>query len=102
MAYSSETLYWQSFKIEVRYDPDPFNIAQHGSEVMAHIEVRTLCPEGAALPITKTGYRSHFTPKSNLDDYQTVAEFIREWLEYAAQSEEWKRTQDEARQFNLF
>lgn len=102
MAYIIETFIWQSYEIEVRYDPDPFNTASHTGEAMSHIEIRTITPEKAALPITATGYKSHFTPEGNLDDYENPVAFVREWLDHEAQSEEWKIAQNEARQMNLF
>ena len=102
MAYTSETLIWQSYEIEVRYDPDPFNVASHNGEAMSHIEIRTLKPDKAALPITETGYKSHFTPKGNIDEYETPAAFVKEWLDYEAQSEDWKVARENDRQMSLF
>lgn len=102
MAYTSETLIWQSYEIEVKYDPDPFNLNSSGREAMAHIEIRTLKPVKAALPITETGYKSHFTPKGNIDEYETTAAFVKEWLNYEAQSEDWKVARENDRQMSLF
>lgn len=102
MAYTTETLIWQSFKIEIRYDPDPFNIASYTGEAISHIEIRAIMPENAALPITETGYRSHFTPKGNIDEYDSAVEFVKAWLDHKAQSEEWITLQENARQLNLF
>lgn len=69
---------------------------------MSHIEIKTVKPEKAALPITDTGYKSHFTLKGNIDEYETPAAFVKVWLDHAAQSEEWKIIQDKARQMSLF
>ena len=102
MAYTSETLIWQSYEIEVHYDPDPFNLVSGHQEAMAHVEIRTLMPAKAALPITETGYRSHFTPKGNIDEYGSAVEFVRRWLDYEAQSEAWRIAQENARQLSLF
>lgn len=102
MAYTTETLIWEVQEIEIKHDPDPFNMASHNREAMSHIEIRTVNPEKAALPITETGYKSHFTPKGNLDEYENPVAFVKAWLDHAAQSEEWKTAQDEARQMSLF
>jgi len=102
MAYTSETLIWQAQEIEVRYDPDPFNLVSCHQEAMAHVEIHTLKPEKAALPITETGYRSHFTPKGNIDEYDSAVDFVRAWLNHEAQSEAWKMAQENARQLSLF
>ncbi|PCI52700.1 MAG: hypothetical protein COB36_14560 [Alphaproteobacteria bacterium] len=58
--------------------------------------------QGAALPITETGYRSHFTPLGNIEPYGDAVTFVKEWLDHAGQSEDWKILQDEARQMSLF
>lgn len=102
MAYTTETLIWQSYVIEVRYDPDPFNMVSHNGEAMSHIEIRTVNPEKAALPITETGYKSHFTPRGNIDEYDSPVVFVKEWLDHEAQSECWKNAQNEVRQMSLF
>lgn len=102
MAYTTETLIWQSYEIEVRYDPDPFNLTSSDREAMSHIEIRTITPEKAALPITKTGYKSHFTPTGNIDNYETPVAFVKEWLNYEAQSEDWKVALENSRQMSLF
>ncbi|PCI21053.1 hypothetical protein COB64_00845 [Candidatus Wolfebacteria bacterium] len=102
MAYTTETLIWQSYEIEVRYDPDPFNLTSSDREAMSHIEIRTIKPVKAALPITGTGYKSHFTPKGNIDEYATPAAFVKEWLEHEAQSEDWKIARESDRQLSLF
>ncbi len=102
MAYTSETLIWQSFEVEVRYDPDPFSLASRHQEAMAHVEIHTIQPEKAPLPITETGYRSHFTPKGNIDEYDSAVEFVKAWLDHEAQSEEWRIVQENARQLCLF
>jgi len=102
MAYTSEMLIWQVYEIEVRYDPDPFSLVSCHQEAMAHVEIRTLKPENAPLPITETGYRSHFTPKGNIDKYDSAVDFARAWLDHEGQCKEWKTVQEEARQLSLF
>lgn len=47
MAYTSEMLIWQVYEIEVRYDPDPFNLASRHQDAMAHVEIRTITPKKA-------------------------------------------------------
>lgn len=69
---------------------------------MAHVEIRTLMPEKAPLPITETGYRSHFTPKGNIDEYGSAMEFVKAWLDHEAQSDSWKIAQENSRQLSLF
>ncbi len=102
MAYTLETFIWQSYEIEVRYNPDPFNLVSRHQEAMAHVVIRTLDDKKAPLPITETGYKSHFVPKGNIDEYGSAVEFVRNWLDYEAQSEAWRIVQENARQLSLF
>jgi hypothetical protein len=67
-------------------------------DTMCHIEVR--CDQ--AIPITETGYRSHFMPLLNLEDYGCYVAYVEAWLEEAAQSKSWKVLDEAKRQGNLF
>ena len=102
MPYTCETLQWQSFDIEVRYHPDPFHLTSRGQAAMAHIEIRIIKPARAALPITETGYRSHYTPKAIVDGFDSPGVFVVEWLEVAAQAENWQAALADQRQLCLF
>jgi len=44
---------WQRIEIEAAYKP-------RYNSIIAHLEIRSISPERAALPITPTGYLSHF------------------------------------------
>ena len=101
MTYSIKTIIWQSYTIEVRYAADPFNMASHNREAMSHIEIRTITPENAAIPITETGYKSHFIPKIALDDYETPEAFVKAWLDHDARSADWRDAEENARQMSL-
>jgi phage head maturation protease len=70
--------------------------------VTQHIEVRS--QEKRILPITETGYRSHF-----MNGAEALAEFENDpvafvmwWLDEAAQDPTWKRKEEEDRQGSLF
>ena len=39
MAYTSENLIWQSYEIEVRYDPGPYNLSLRHEKAMTHVEI---------------------------------------------------------------
>ena len=68
---------WRGIEIEVSHTKGFLN--SH----LDHIEVRAKEP----LPITATGYRSHFLDPSDLDDYKDVEDFVRYWLE--AEAKDW-------------
>lgn len=86
----------QNIKIEVLYFPLKFG-------VISHFEVRALNPRGAPLPITKTGYRSHFFHPESVDFSECgVVAFITDWLDTEAEKPDWKECVEVTRQYALF
>lgn len=65
-----------------------------------HIELRI--PDGHILPVTETGYRSHFLPSGIVQEYGGVESFVRAWLDHEAERPDWKIRKDAARQMSLF
>ena len=51
---------WSDISIEIRYEPNWLNL-DIGYDT-AHLAIVSIAPDRAPLPITETGYRSHFTP----------------------------------------
>ena len=89
-------LTWRGIEIEARYTPLQW-------KVIAHLEIESVAPERAPLPITETGYRSHFhqpgTVEANGGD---VVAQVTAWLDEEAEKPEWKRHVESCRQFSLF
>lgn len=73
-------LTWNDMKIEVKVQ---LNWLGHD---YAHLEVRCAQP----LPITSTGYRSHFMSMNDLGGWTCPSDFVLAWLEEASQSKDWK------------
>jgi hypothetical protein len=69
---------------------------------LAHLEIETVEPANAPLPMTETGYRSHFCAPADIDTEGGPVAFVRAWLECEARSPEWKAAQEERRQLTLF
>jgi hypothetical protein len=67
-----------------------------------HIEIEAVEPKRAMLPITETGYRSHFIKSEDVDRCGGVRRFVTEWLASAAASKPWQRSQQAAKQGDLF
>ena len=90
--FETATLTWRSIDIETscKY--------AHPIEGFCHIEVR--CAE--RLPITETGYKSHFMPMVELEGVESHTTYIAAWLEHAAQSKDWQRYVESRRQGDLF
>lgn len=87
---------WRGVAIAVRYQPEKFGL-------MSHLELRTVRPEGAALPVTETGYRSHFIEPGTVENFEGgVVAYVTAWLEEEARSKEWQKKQLQSRQPELF
>lgn len=101
MAYQIYRFTWHGIEIEARYNP------HHYGEI-AHLEIETVAPERAPLPITETGYRSHFHPRGlvrpnegeSLGD--AAIRSVVEWLDTEAAKPDWKARVEAERQLELF
>jgi hypothetical protein len=87
---------WQGIEIEATYSPLKFKVA-------AHLEIRSIRPERAKLPITDTGYRSHFHPPGMIEAQggHVVAQVIA-WLDEEAAKPAWRAYMDASKQGELF
>lgn len=87
---------WRDIEIEARYTPRKWR-------VIAHLEIRSVAPAGAPLPITDTGYRSHFHTPGTVEagGGDVVAQVIT-WLDDEAAKPAWRNYLDTQRQGNLF
>lgn len=84
---------WHGITVSVRHTPNWMNIADH-------IEVRS--GGKVPLPITSTGYKSHFLHAEQLEDFRDAGEYVRAWLDHEAASSEWRRHEEETTQLSLF
>ncbi|WP_408591838.1 hypothetical protein [Novosphingobium sp.] len=89
-------LRWQGIEIEVTYTPQKWG-------VIAHLEIRSVAPAGTPLPITSTGYRSHFHQPGTIEALggDVVAQVIA-WLDEEAAKPEWQQHAAASRQGELF
>lgn len=87
---------WQGIEIEGTYHPLKWGIT-------AHLEIRSIAPERAPLPITSTGYRSHFHAPGTVEGLGgDVAAQVIAWLEEEAAKPEWRSHVEASRQGELF
>lgn len=91
---------WRGIEIEIRWCPE-YMIYDDATRV-AHLEVESISPKRAPLPITETGYRSHFTPASAVEIYATPEAFVDAWLDDASRSREWQTLEHSTKQLSLF
>ena len=98
-----ESLIWNGTRIAVAYDPcwlgSPGRNSEHG---MALLEVRSVEPENEPLPITETGYRSHFLPPGIVEEEGGPAAYVLAWLEAEAQAPAWRKSVERRRHLLLF
>jgi hypothetical protein len=92
---------WNGIEIEIRWEPNWLNLTSCGYDT-AHLEIETIAPERAPLPITDTGYRSHFISPETVAAYGGPVSFIEAWLETESQAPDWRRVQQERQQLTLF
>jgi hypothetical protein len=88
---------WQGIEIEATYTP------QKWGGVIAHLEIRSINPQRAPLPITNTGYRSHFHQCGTIEAHggDVVAQATA-WLDEEAAKPEWRAYREAGRQGELF
>jgi hypothetical protein len=88
---------WQGIDIEATYRPSLWG------GVIAHLEINSIQPPRAPLPITETGYRSHFHPCGTVEANggDVVAQVIA-WLDEEATKPDWQRYVETSRQGVLF
>lgn len=65
---------WNGIKTEIRGIADHVSF-DHGQS-MAHLEVESVKPARAPLPITETGYRSHFINRGYVDHMRDPGAYV--------------------------
>ncbi len=94
---------WQHVVFRVRHTPD-YIIT--GTD---HLELIVIAPSCRAddktrepLPITKTGYLSHFTYDRAIPDAKAALTFFLEWINREAKTKRWQKADNNRRQLDLF
>ncbi len=95
---------WQGIDIEISccepsYMKSHREIYGYG---MLHIEVRSISPQKAPLPITETGYKSIFIAEPDLARQGGSLKYVTSYIDDQAKSQEWSNSLENSRQFNLF
>lgn len=87
---------WQGVEIQVTFTAQYFG-------TMDHLAIETIAPTRAPLPITGTGYRSHFMQPGTIADHggDVVAQ-VRAWLDEEAITPAWQAHVAASRQGSLF
>lgn len=91
--YELHSFTWRELEIKIRYCPGSF--AHY-----AHVEIASACH--SPLPISETGFRSHFTLPEVIDEFGGPVAFAAALLEEYAQSASWKDGELARGQLSLF
>lgn len=87
---------WRGIGIEAIYTPLKW-------ETIAHLEIRSIAPKGAPLPVSLSGYRSHFHQPGTIEAHGVdVITQVIAWLDEEAASLAWREHEQKARQLSLF
>ncbi|MDR6873573.1 hypothetical protein J2Y55_004600 [Bosea sp. BE125] len=96
MSITDHTIQWQGMAVSICH------VANWSGTGFDHIEVQTVTPERARLPITETGYRSHFLHGEDLAGHGGAVAFVTKWLDHEAKSAAWREYQRSSAQLPLF
>jgi len=87
---------WQNIEIETRYKPRDMG------NIIAHLEIETINPQRVQLPMTETGYRSHFHAIGTIEAYGgDVVQYVTDWLNEEAKRKKWLKYTETIRQREL-
>ena len=88
----THSIVWDGIDVSISHTPNWLNSEFH------HIELRA----DEKLPVSETGYRSHFIHRDEFTHFGNVTTFVTQWLDEAAKSSGWIRYKEESRQLSLF
>lgn len=75
---------WRNIDIAITFTPEKFGMVEH-------IELHTTNKE--KLPVTETGYRSHFIPMGTTAAHGGAVAFVTAWLDHEAARSGWSNDQ---------
>ena len=96
------TATWQGIDLEITWEPNWLSIGEELGMDTAHLSITAIAPDRAVLPITETGYRSHFTSAATVESYGGPVAFVLAWLEESARAPTWQAKEAASRQLALF
>ena len=95
-AKTTHKLVWRDVTCRVTHTPD------YISKGWTHLELIVVQPKGAPVPITGTGYLSHFLDEDLLAKCGGPVAFFSGWLEREARTKQWAKAEFKWRQLELF
>jgi hypothetical protein len=99
--YQKHLVDWEGVALSISYCPDgspAFKSVMDGP--LAHLEISSL--DGQPLPISETGYKSHFISAQQIEEEGGPVACAQAWLDPDRQAPEWKAARAQRRQLSLF
>ncbi len=87
---------WQHVTFRVRHTPN-YIISRTD-----HLELIVISPKREPLPITNTGYLSHFVVDRSVRDAKAALAFFLAWIDREARTKAWQKADLKRRQLDLF
>jgi hypothetical protein len=84
---------WHDIGITIRHTPNMWSIIEP-------LEVES--DNRQQIPITETGYKSHFLSAEELATYGGPIDYVIAWLDVAAEAAAWRDTEERRKQYSLF
>jgi hypothetical protein len=84
---------WRGLLVKVTYERQQF---------AAHIQIESVEPIRAPLPISETGYRTQFVSGDAVADAGGPEFYVSDWLDEAARDRGWVEQEAAIRQYALF
>ena len=86
---------WNGIRISLKHVHNYFAMIEH-------LEIKSIDPEKAPLPITDTGYKSHFIDKASIECHGNAMDYVLAWLDEVAKAPKWQGQKESANQYSLF
>jgi hypothetical protein len=93
---TTHRLVWRDVTCRITHTPD------YISKGWTHLELIVMKPKGAPVPITSTGYLSHFLDEDLLAKHRGPVAFFLGWIEREARTKRWAKAEFKWRQLELF
>ncbi len=89
--YQIITKNWRGIEIEIRWQASYVEF-EDGKD-LGHLEIESIKPRRAALPVTETGYRSHFIDAKSVINAGGPVAYVEAWFEDAGTTKCWHKCQ---------
>lgn len=97
--YETHRINWRGIQIKITYERNWLAIEGYNP---CHLTITSELPERCALPVTGTGFLSHFTDPTLVDAAGGPVAFVTAELDAASKSQKWLEQEMEVRQLALF